>query len=272
MPNGSNLDGGESSTQAALILPAPGSCNLFYVFTTEDHFTNGGLHYSVVDICLNDGKGDIVNGQKGILLQDQTAEKLTAVPHQNGRDIWILSHKLGSNEFVAFLLTSSGINTIPVISATGSIHPLNAHIGPIKASHDGKKIVCSASFRNICEMFDFDNATGMVSNAFDLLPLFPNETFIYGAEFSPDNKLLYLSSFYVICYLYQLDLSNNVITLLNEVEGNYEFGGLALGPDQKIYMARNQSDAIDIIDKPNVPGIECHYLQKAQPLAAGTRI
>jgi gliding motility-associated-like protein len=170
---------------------------------------------------------------------------------------------------VAFLVTAAGIST-PVVSAVGTSHPLNAHIGPIKFSHDGKKVVCSASFRNICEMFDFDTNTGKVSNPQDLLHLFPGQTFIYGIEFSPNNQLLYLTSFFVECVLYQLELSTHSIDTLNLIAGNYEFGALTMGPDKRIYMARNQSSAIDVIDKPDLLFPGCNYIEKGQPLLATT--
>src|SRR5687768_6513891 len=164
MPNGFDLTGGESSTQAALIVPLPGSCTEYYLFTTEDHYTNGGMAYSIVDMCLDDGKGDVIAGSKNILVHDHTAEKLTAVLHPNGKDIWIITHKMSSNEFLVYLLTEDGLNTSPVVSAIGSYYPDNGHIGPVKASHDGTKIVSTATFHNIAEMFDFNPDNGEVTN------------------------------------------------------------------------------------------------------------
>lgn len=270
MPNGTGLLGAESSTQAALIVPLPLSCHQYYLFATEDHYTNGGLTYSIVDMCLNNGDGDIVTSKKNILLQDQTAEKITAILHANGRDIWILTHKLGSDQFLAYLLSATGINPVPVISSVGSTYPADGHIGPVRSSHTGKKVVSSASFRNICEMFDFDAATGMLSNRFDLRPLLPQQSFVYGIEFSPNDSLLYLSTFYVENNLFQINLKTNQVVNLNSISGNYIFGMLQMGNDRKIYMARNGSAFVDVIRQPDVPGTGCQYDEGGQDLLPGT--
>ena len=61
MPNGTGLLGGNSSTQSALIVPLPFSFSKYFIFTTQDQFSNGGMSYSMVDMELNNGLGDIVN-------------------------------------------------------------------------------------------------------------------------------------------------------------------------------------------------------------------
>ncbi len=270
MPNGAGLVGGASSTQAALIVPLPNSCEKYYLFTTEDHYTNGGLAYSVVDMCLNNGMGDVVLSTKNTTVIDKTAEKITAVLHANGKDIWIISHTLNSDKFQTFLLTSAGLNTTPVISTIGSFYANDAIIGPVKASHDGTKIVSSASFRGICEMFDFNSSTGQLSNVRNLNPLFTVQQWVYGIEFSPNDSLLYLSTFYVTNYLYQVNLFTDQVTTLNSISGNYHYGALQMGPDKKIYMARNNSSFLDVIDHPDMSGTACGYREKGQLLSSGT--
>ncbi len=270
MPNGTGLLGAESSTQAALIVPLPRSCNQYYLFATEDHYTNGGLTYSIVDMCLNGGLGDVIPTKKNILVQDQTAEKITAIPHSNGTDIWIITHLLGSNKFLAYLLTAAGLNNAPVISNVGSFYPVDGHIGPVKASHDNKKIASSASFRGICELFDFNATTGLLSNSVDILSLLPPQQFVYGIEFSPNDSLLYLSTFFVTNNLFQINLRTKQVVTLNSISGNYVFGMLQMGPDRKIYMARNGTALLDVIHDPNRPGPACQYDEGGQVLLPGT--
>src|SRR5690606_26138869 len=163
MPNGSGLTGGASSTQAAIIIPQPGSVSRYYVFTTEDHTQSGRMVYSVVDMCLREGLGDVVAGEKNIPLSNAATEKLTAVLHANERDVWVITHEKGSDRFLAFLLSAAGLDPVPVISASGTFHPADAVIGPLRASHGGDKLVCAATFYGICDMFDFDRSTGAVS-------------------------------------------------------------------------------------------------------------
>src|SRR4051812_29467993 len=85
MPNGTGLTGNSTATQSALIIKKPGSANLYYVFST--HFT---LAYSIVDMTLNSGLGDVTikNDTLG-----NGSEKLCGAAHVNGTDYWIISHE-----------------------------------------------------------------------------------------------------------------------------------------------------------------------------------
>lgn len=270
MPNGTGLTGGESSTQAALIVALPNSCSEYYLFTAEDQYTNGGISYSVVDMCLNDGLGDIEVTNKNTLLLDRATEKLTAVLHSNGVDVWVITHGISNNHFLAYLLTSSGLNPVPIVSSIGSVYGTDAYIGPVKASHNGSKIVSSATFFDICEMFDFNSGTGAITNFVDLNQFFDEKKFVYGVEFSPDDHLLYLSTIYVNNYLYQFNLATHQLTTLNSRPGNYHYGALQLGADFKIYMARNDSAFLDVVHNPDLPGLACQYEERGQVLASGT--
>lgn len=76
MPNGDSLLGNPLSTQAALVIPLPGSSRYFYLFTTDDFYLDSlkyGFRYSVVDICLDNGYGDVITGNKNIFLLDTVA-------------------------------------------------------------------------------------------------------------------------------------------------------------------------------------------------------
>src|SRR5690606_28437841 len=62
------------ASQGALIVPFPDQPNKYYIFSirTADHPTasnldplSGKLYYSVVDMRLNGGMGDVVPGEKG---------------------------------------------------------------------------------------------------------------------------------------------------------------------------------------------------------------
>src|SRR5256885_1299253 len=60
MPNGSMLNGSSTCTQSALFVPYPGSDSLYYLFTPPDFFA-ASFCYSIVDMSLNSGYGDIVD-------------------------------------------------------------------------------------------------------------------------------------------------------------------------------------------------------------------
>lgn len=285
MPNGDSLLGHPSSTQAALIIPQPQSSRFFYLFTTDAFIYDNlkyGLRYSVIDICLDNGFGDIINNQKNVFLLDTVAEKLTATKHANGIDYWVVTHKYFSDAFYSYLLTANGI-TDTVISHTGSVHQnvffpgnTNAAIGQMKVSPNGEKIALCFSNTNpgFAELFDFNTTTGIISNYISL----PADAYwgnVYGVEFSPDNSKLYFTL--GCCGLYQFDLtagggnadsikySKNLIS-----DPNDDIFGMQLGPDDKIYVSQSGSTFLAAINNPNSKGILCDFQDNAISLNGKT--
>lgn len=276
MPNGNNIMGFYSSTSAALIVPQPSSDSIYYLFTTDgvERYLQKGLRYSTIDMCLDSGKGDIIPNQKNILLLDTVSEKVCAVRHSNGTDIWLVTHKYFSDAFYTYQMTATGINA-PIISHIGSTHIGNmnyyngcgAAIGQIKASPNGNKI--GLAFANVtpavAEVFDFNSTTGAVTNHISLTSNIGN----YGVEFSPDNTKFYLTSTGGIS---QFDLtagggSQTAINASKTTITNHAClpGPLQLGPDNKIYAARCGS-YIGVINSPNNSGALCNYVDSVLDL------
>ncbi|HZV70552.1 MAG TPA: hypothetical protein VFG10_13450 [Saprospiraceae bacterium] len=279
MPNGFGLKGGKSSTQSALIVPLPKSRTKYYLFTASDIVSPRNMNYSVVDMLLNNGYGDIITTTKNTFVMDSIGEMLTAVLHPNGTDIWIVTHKGFSRNFYAYLLSEAGLSTTPVISTIGSYHNLDlsgSNPGPIRSSHDGSKIVCSITYGGVCDLFDFNASSGQLTNHFDLTPLLNDQT-VYGIEFAPNDSLLYLGGYSApdtFNLIYQLNLYADPLetTIIASYPDEFieETGTLQMGPDKKIYVARSFKSFIDVIHQPDKPGIACQYEPEGIPLFAGT--
>lgn len=268
MPNGTGLMGGYSSTQSALIVPLPNSFSKYYIFTTQEYSTDGGLSYSVVDMNLNGGFGDIIIDTKNTLVINQTSEKVTSVLHSNGIDVWIITHTLNSNEFLAYLLTSSGLSATPVISIIGAVYPSDGFQGPIKPSHNGQKIAASCTNTVIGELFDFNSSTGVISNSINLNDFFNEDHHVYGIEFSPNDSLLYISTGdTAINNIFQIDFISGQVIILNS--SLLVFGALQKGPDQKIYLSRS-GNSLDVIHKPDQIGLECNFEESGIGLKINT--
>tara|TARA_B110000046_G_scaffold86197_1_gene94280 strand:+ start:9135 stop:12989 length:3855 start_codon:yes stop_codon:yes gene_type:complete len=271
MPNGIGLLGSTSATQSAIMVPKPNDSNIYYIFTVDDLAESDGLNYSEIDISLNSGLGDVTTN-KNINLLTPTTEKITAVLHQNGVDIWVITHGWNNNNFYAYLVSSSGVNTIPIISSVGTIvdglTPNSA--GVLKISPDGKKIViCNAESH--AELIDFNTANGTFNNPILLNTRSGN----YGAEFSPSGELLYVSNIYNDSNINQYNLnaaniSASETTIYALTDSFKAFGQLQLGPDNKIYVANNLHNYLSIINSPNSLGLSCNYEHDAILLNPGS--
>ncbi|GGE95276.1 WD40 repeat domain-containing protein [Hymenobacter cavernae] len=259
MPNGRKLMGSGSSTQSALIVPDPGSGNVFYVFTTAPQGGVNGLRYSVVDMTRDNGLGDVPRAN--LLLITPVAEKLAAVRHQNGRDVWVVAHRWNSNAFVSYLVTADGVAGKPIMSNVGSMNagPGRNAIGCLKFSPDGTKLA-SALWResNKFEVFNFDRHTGQVSKPRSFGPY--EEA--YGVEFSPDGSKLYGTSNGTgggNAQVWQFDLASGKVTAIGN-SANRKVGSLQRAPDGKIYVAREDNPYLGVIQNPNAAGKACNYL------------
>lgn len=274
MPNGSGLLGDFSATQSSVIVPRPhfdGANSIYYVFTIDnwqDDLVNG-FKYSVVDMSLDDGLGDVIDTLKNITLHDAVSEKICAVMHTNNKDVWVLTHDWDSNQFLSYLLTEDSISSSPIISAVGSVHGgeyVNA-LGYMKASITGDKVGLvhpisdNAEVGNF-EVLDFDRGTGHLSN----YRVSDNVYKPYGLEFSPDGTKLYGSCMTwassVSSKLYQFDLDADDFAsseILIEASYSDNIFALQLGPNGKIYIAINNNTFLASISDPNTLGLDCNY-------------
>lgn len=288
MPNGNNLMGHNSATQSSIIVPQPGNANLFFVFTVDaaENQLSNGLRYSIVNLTLDGGNGDVVTTSKNLLLHTPVPEKITAILDTYETGYWVLSHEWGSNAFLAYHLTSTGLNTTPVISNVGSIHSGGANpdyppldgwqnsLGYIRANRGGNKIAV-ARFRAPIELFDFNRFTGIVSNPITA-PVTYDQS--YGLEFSPDQSKLYLStissSWGTQNKVYQFDLfsSNPLTSPILIKTAVYQPSAIQVGPDGKIYVSEFNyytpyNNYLAVISNPNGTGTSCNYITNGVYLA-----
>lgn len=269
MSNGNLISMGSTLSQV-IIIPKPLSTSLYYIITTKIQAQgNLSLQYHIVDMNLNGGLGDVLS-KNNIMSTLNITEQICATYHNNGDDIWLMTHEYGTSNFLAYLVTSSGISTIPVVSNVGPAHVscnsnTNAR-GEIKFSPNGSKIAFNGNGvggndpSNILCVFDFDNTTGIVSNPLNL----PYSRGDYGLSFSPDNSKLYGTTWKALNfgltdynYLYQFDLSSgNASTIINskQIIDSLQFGGiygtLKIGPDGKIYVRYINSSYLGVINSP----------------------
>lgn len=198
MPNGDSLLGNgieHTTTQGVCIVPVIDSVGKYYLFSLNYEGNTPSLYYSVVDMSLNGGLGNIVPGRKNIVLDSSSlSEAMIAVPGDNC-DIWLLVHETQTPVFKAYHITADGLDTVAVLSTAGqSMQGVSAYrTGGMAVSPDRSMIAISSGngFNTIPNQLGtlvakFDAATGEV---FDAIPLHWNST--YSVAFSPDNSKLY---------------------------------------------------------------------------------
>jgi gliding motility-associated-like protein len=267
MPNGTGLFGDPSSTQSGIIVPKPGSNNIYYVFTVAATGGSAGLCYSEVDMNLDGGLGD-VTAVKNIALATPVTEKITAVKKANGIDFWVIAHDFSTTAFLVYSITNAGVNNTPVISNAGSVDNLYG-IGYLKASTDGSRLVQAIDFINIVDVLNFNNLSGVVTSDFSFSPPFNGSGGAYGVEFSPDRQRLYVGvegSLNIYQYNLSLGTPSAIIdseTLIGTCSSGFTTGALQIAPDGKIYIAKLIDQSLACISNPNALGNACGFVDNA---------
>lgn len=272
MPNGKGLVGSPSSTSSGVVIQHPGNVNLFFLFTVPAIADSAGFRYSMVDMRLDSGRGDIISTQKNIKLRNPVTEKLTSTLHRNGKDYWILLHEWNNDVFVAFKITAQGLDTTPILSNAGSIHQgttLNTQ-GYMKVNPDGTNLALALEESNVIEVFDFDNESGKVSKPISMS--LPNGSYVYGIEFSPDGSLLYVSAAGTgEIFQYNLQAGSEEAirasgVRIGKTNPSAWVGALQVAIDGKIYFTVYKTPYLGVIDKPNQQGVDCGFNQQAVEL------
>lgn len=306
------------SDASSLIVPFINDKNKYFVFSLSGFSAStlsaipgtdpaaGRLYYSVVDMSLNGGFGDVVAGQKGIQIDSMLCDRLVAVKGSQC-NIWVLAVKNDGTAIHAFEITATGINSAPVVSpcsvaASPTLNITNLFrlpaSGQMRVSPDNQKLAIALSgvaldlttftfFGGGFELFDFNNTTGVATNQLNVLPpslLLSFDQQTYNICFSPDNTKLYLTHGLLLglgLSQYDISSSNAAAILATKTELNSTTigwgNGLRLGPDDKIYVSGLDMSMLGLlpattlhrIESPNLAGIAATLTLNAVPLLAG---
>lgn len=289
MPNSGNLASSAGQDHVPLIVPWPGQPQKYYYFHIGNSSSNSFQAYSVVDMSLNGGFGDLSNIQN-VRINDRQAKYTVAVQHRNSRDFWVIYLNDSSNVFKSFQISPTGISTSPIVSTPSFPSGGTAWNAVLKMSPDGKtmamvrgKSVIGLAATSI-ELFNFDAASGAVTYK----GVLPDST-SQKVEFSPDGTKLYAARYIRVSgtgpatyhfELVQYDLEAgtpaaiyNSATIIytapsypvTSVHANDGTTSMQVGPDGKIYMITTivpqvWPHALSVINRPNLKGKACRFI------------
>ncbi|MBC6611973.1 gliding motility-associated C-terminal domain-containing protein [Hymenobacter sp. BT507] len=291
MINGRGLAGDSTTTDGPLPIRKPGLVTAgqptrYLLFTLNSTI---GLSYSEIEIPAGGGPGTVIAATKNTPLARGTAEKLSAVFHKNGCDIWVIIHgwgdaKSGNNNrgdaFLAYRVRVAGVDTTPIISTVGSLHaPSESSVGykgQMKITPDGGQLALARysdtlnDSTSTVELFNFDTGTGQVSEN-------PNIPFIidsgegkyYGVEFVPGSKLY--ATVMNPAKLLQFNISGQGLLNRQEIPltTSADLGSMQAAPDGKIYVARNNQAALGFIPYPDSVGAAIGFAEDSLQLGTG---
>ena len=296
MENGDALTGETAINQTAIIIPKPGSEEVFYIFSTRiNPSTSGsliseGVYYALVEISDNFPLGKVLSNFN--FLRDSSTERITAVHHKDGNAIWLITfgREPGDsngpyNTFLMYKIDDTTINS-PIKFVVTETKSSN---GAMKASPNGKLIAVADYSDQFVYLYNFNNETGAVTENSTLFtdtalnqPKSP-----YGIAFSRNSKILYYSGLVgsatasINQYVIENPFPDDPIYSQKKelfASSGIQFGGLQLANDGKIYVAifneemntSASSNKLGVINSPENLGFDAQYNHNSLNISTGT--
>jgi hypothetical protein len=274
-----------SYTQRSIILPQAG--NRYYLITAGmsdanyDQWQASGklyikfwfdvLTYTIIDMDSNGGKGAIVS-KNFIMLQDarMALDRMTATRHGNGRDWWIVRPHKTEHKYYTFLATQ---DTIVLVDSVLQNFDSITYIGrraQCNFSPNGEHF-CMVhddvdTFRNDIYTYDFDRCSGKFNNYHKYhIPLSDTFDCVTGCCYSPDSKLLYVSSYDEVFQLEVGDTSTSSIQFIHGPDTTWGFPdylNMQLADNGHIFVGNRNviRQTMSIITNPNQRGKACNFV------------
>ncbi len=263
-------------------LSKPGSNDLYYVLYPNSVNPNAA-QYAIIDMSLNGGKGEVVQKDQDLIQGtsgNRVTEKVAAVQHCNGEDVWVLFKKQDETDLRVWRLTASGWDGPPVLSSTTALKERGS--GAFRFSPKGEfgAAVYDAQAddcRYTIVLYRFDDCTGTFSD--------PIEIPFWGGihlAFSPDGGKLYAGT-RRLCMAATPGVSKNGKLVQYDLEPYHEdsiiasetvleasphkhFYDMRIGLDGRIYVADldctevSSGHKLGVIEHPNKKGMASSYL------------
>ncbi len=287
MLNGTLIGGDSTSVQSSIIIPIPDNETLFYIVTTDQVYGDRSynMRFSVVDM-----KQDFANG--AVIIKDRplftnSVEKLAATGVGGGLT-WLFGHEYGNNNYRAYPVSVNGIGNASITSVGKTLsfaEELNGR-GAMKVSPTGTLVgSVIPGTENFVELVNFNGGNGAFDSPLliDLEEPAPSEA--YGIEFASGGARLYISTTGGNAKLLQYNLdsllnatntySDDTVTQFIqdskfELATGANYGSLQIGPDQVIYMAKDNSGNLGTVTNSNGDEIQANYNDQGFDLAGRT--
>ncbi|WGX97230.1 sortase domain-bontaining protein [Nocardioides sp. L-11A] len=272
MPNGAGLTGNSSATQTVAAFPSTSDPGTYFVVATTGASEVGGtghLSYSVVDMALDGGLGD-VTAVKNVDLApaNGASEQLTAIPNATGDGFWVVTAQASSPNVRAYLFDGDGpadpdgAGPLAAGESVISVMPTPNYnqYGTLNLSPDLSTVLLTtgnAAGASRIRLMDFDAATGQFAQRYEWSTPTGLGGNMYSADFSPAGDYVYATRIFGGAHLfrYRIDgAADGAAVKASEYDfGQYHSNGgqVKRGPDGRMYVVNRGAAVLGVIESPD---------------------
>ncbi|MBK7880797.1 MAG: hypothetical protein IPJ83_09630 [Saprospiraceae bacterium] len=238
--------------------------------------TSTKLLYSIVDMALNNGYGDVTAKNQVVIEKHLSGADLTATRHSNNQNWWIVVPGRANDLYYSIQFTENGPQPFQTMQLGIPMQYLDDGGSQSCFSPDGTKYGRMTPSTGLFLM-DFNRSNGQLSNFRNVTTGSETNDHSVGVAFSPNSRFVYLVYRFD---LYQVDTwEKDVQASLVHIDSwdGYVEGGIwaagfdaaMLGPDCKIYIRTGTSNRVmHVIHNPNEKGKTCNFEQHGIQLPA----
>jgi hypothetical protein len=271
-------DHAKSGYKNSVLLPQPQVDSIiYYLNLTIDTIpyeydiaaASDGLRYSTINMNGDSGRGTLQLPIDHWLMQGAYYDSrgINTVRHANGSDWWVVARGMDANYYDFYVLDALGLR-----------HDHRQYVGDtielygprdMVFSKDGSKFINSTHF--IQEIYDFDRCEGYFYNGYSFIDSIGPNGISGVTAISPNNRFVYIGNAKDI-YQYDLqdpDFIGSKVLVAHSFPDSTDFtypsfGGIYLGPDNKLYVGGYHSEVYaHIFHNPNEKGTACNFEFKA---------
>ena len=248
-----------------------------YILAAVSAVNNGNLNYYIIDMNKENGLGELSSATT-IETDNTLSESVEMVPVPGTyNQYWLIYYK--ASDLKVYVRKVDGTNpAAPVISGVVSTLDMTSKLGTItgsnrlfrmKASPDYTKLALNFYIWNAVNgsnihLLDFNPIDGTLGYDRQIIPTRPsgqNDGYLY-ADFVFYENYLYIANSDAKTgggsrlYIHKYNLNDNTQTHINFYGSpgtNWSGGGMKMGPDGKIYLIKQQSNYMAVINDPSAP-------------------
>ncbi|MDR2137957.1 MAG: hypothetical protein LBP50_00130, partial [Tannerella sp.] len=239
---------------------------LFSVTHAYEENTTMALQYHIIDMNEDNGYGRRISTTTLEASGMSESVELAPIPGTSN-EYWLIYNMVSPNEIRVRKITGSAVGGV-IKTLSMASQSVSGRSYMLQTNTTYNRLVLTYPDNAKLALFDFDTSDGDITLLRPPVSTPFSSGSTYGAEFSPNGKYVYVTTYNPGCWISQYDIASNTFTTPFSYVSSPNGGGLKMGPDGRLYVKR-AGRYMGVIADPNAPLTSAGYTQNGFDLGDG---